>query len=111
LNHLGELQEDGYTWYRNASEGAKILACQVGGAGHDHNTEREDRVGLVWSGMGSIEQEGVEVGGEDAVVVVVPASQMEVLEEEVGPRRPSEVVHDHSRFGWRHQPVSIDPLR
>ena len=49
-------------------------------------------MGLVGSGMGSMEQEGAEVGGEiadeDAIAVGGPAPQMEALEEDVGPGRP-----------------------
>jgi len=71
-------------------------------------------VGLVGSGMGSMEREGAEVGDEvadeNAFAVSGPAPQMEALEEEVGPMRPLEVAHDHSEFGWNHQSVSIDPL-
>ena len=100
-NHLGELQEDGYTSYRNASEEAKTPAYRVGGVDHDHNTVREDRVGLVGSCMDGTEREGAvevgdEVADENAIVAGGPAHQMEVLEEEVGPTRPLEVVHDHS---------------
>jgi len=87
----------------------------VGGADHDHNTEHEDRVGLVGSGMGSTEQEGEVVGGEVAdenpIVAGVPVPRMEGLGEGVDPRRPLGVVHDHSQFDWSHRSVSIEPLR
>jgi len=87
----------------------------VGGADHDHNTEREGKEGLVRTGMGSTGRAGeVEVEGGVvsviAVAVVVPAPQMEVPEEEVGLRRPSEVVRDHSQFGWSRQSISVDRL-
>jgi hypothetical protein len=80
----------------------------VGGAGPDHNTEREDKVGLGETGMGSIGRAGaVEVVGgvvdEIATAVDVPAPRTEVSEREVGPRRPSEVVHGHSQRYWSRQ--------
>ena len=84
----------------------------MGGADHGHNTEREDRVGLVESGMGSTEREEEEGEvADESAIVIVPVLQMEVPGEWVGPRRPLEVVHDHSQFGWSHRLVSIDPLR
>lgn len=86
------------------------------GAGHDRNTEREGKVGLVRMGTGSTGHAGeveveAEVASVTAIAVRVPAPRMEVPEEEVGLRRPSEVVRDHSQFGWSRQSVSIDRLK
>ena len=61
------------------------------------------------TGTGSIGHVGVE--GEVAIVGGVPVPRTEVSEEEAGLRRPSGVVHDHLRFGWNHQSISIDRLK
>jgi hypothetical protein len=90
----------------------------VDGVDHDRNTEREGKRGLVGTGTGSTEYVGAgvevvegEVASEGAIVGSVPAPLMEGSEEEVGPRRPSEEVHDHSCFGWSHRSILIDRLR
>ena len=85
--------------------------CQVDGAGRDHNTEHEGKVGPVRTGMGSTGHAG-EVGvDETGTVVGVLAPQMEVYVEDVGLRRPSGVVRGHSQFGWSHRSTWIDRLR
>ena len=48
---------------------------------------------------------------EGAILGDDPAPRMEVSEEEIGPRKPSEGVHGHSHSGWSHRSVSIDRLR
>ena len=76
---------------------------------------REGKAELVERGTGSTGHAGVEAEGEvvDEIAIVggFPASQVAVSEEEGGPGRPSEVVHDHSQFGWSHQSVWIDRLK
>lgn len=119
MNHLDELLEDGYTWYRNASEGAKTLAHQVDCADHDHNTGREGKGECAGTDTGSIGHVGLaEVEGEALDEIAsferFPVPRMEVSEEEeeeVCLRRPSEEVHDRSHFGWNHQSISIDRLK
>ena len=88
----------------------------MGDVDHDRNTEREGKRGLAGTGTGSTGHVGVEVVegeivNEATIVGGGPAPRMEVSEEEVGPRRPSEEVHDHSHFGWSHRSVSIDRLK
>ena len=116
MSRLDGLREDGYTWYRNASEGVRTPAYWVGGAGHGHNTEREGRAGPVGTRIGRTgQEEAVEVerrvADEIAIVAGVLASGMGDSQEEGGLRRPSEVVHGHSQFGWNHQSISIDRPR